>query len=57
MNLGVRIIRLFQRKWDNQSLLDDDNREKILCEFLTTLLKTYPDVEFLSSDKLIELFS
>lgn len=55
MNLGVRIIRLFQRKWDNQSLLDDDNREKILCEFLTILLKTYPDVEFLSSDKLLEI--
>ncbi|MDO5340956.1 MAG: hypothetical protein Q4F69_00670 [Bacteroidia bacterium] len=30
------------------------NNLKRLDEFLTTLLKTYPDVEFLSSDKLLE---
>ena len=39
--------------------LDINNRVgnlQKLDEFLTILLKTYPDVEFLSSDKLIELF-
>lgn len=55
-----KIVVISTHRINFVSGINEQNRKKtlqILGEFLTILLKKYPDVEFFSSDKLIEIYN